>query len=648
MKKLSNAASAAVLACVCALVSVEPGSGGVLTIGMSAASAQTASAYGTATQHYNAGRIGTSEYIAYGSEYGYITPFTLYQLPDGSWTDEAPGGGGSGGGGGGTTPGSWSTQGNLAGMEVHLYTPNSTTANGQRALMVALHGCAQANEIVRDNWSWQDEADEYGMVIAAPMAPNGGVIAGCWDYYDSNHRRSNPGRHDDNLINLAQSLLGDSSLNIDPDQVYISGLSSGGGESFVIGCVAPEIFAGMGIAAGPAVGTSSSQIGSVATSSAQAANTCRSFANAGNDGSFDTQVTSVVHGTSDFTVAQGYSDVNAAAMASIYGASQDQGTSSISGGGTETTYSDAEGPRVQKIFVQNLGHAWPASNDSSGGAYTDHSTIDYPAEVTAFFFANNRRADFTSGDTTPPAVPSGLAVAGVTANSVSLSWNSVSDPDLAGYRVYRDGQFAGNASGTSFTASGLGSGTNYSFTVSAIDSSGNESAESSAVSATTSSGGGGGDTTPPAAPSGLAVTASTETSLTLDWSDNSEGDLAGYRVTLDGALAGQPSSSSFTFGGLASGSSYELGVSAVDTSGNISQPSSLVAQTASPPASCQATTASNYAHVSAGRAYRCGSWNSYACAAGSGDSMGLWNLYVVTTLAETSPGFYELGSCPAN
>jgi len=49
-------------------------------------------------------------------------------------------------------------------------------------------------------------------------------------------------------------------------------------------------------------------------------------------------------------------------------------------------------------------------------------------------------------------------------------------------------------------------------------------------------------------------------------------------------------------------------------------------------------TASNYAHVQAGRA-TVRSGHTYAV--GSGDALGLWNTYTVTSLAETGPGWYE-------
>jgi poly(3-hydroxybutyrate) depolymerase len=48
-------------------------------------------AYGTATEHYVAGRLNTSEYLQMGSKYGYIARFYLYRL-DGTneWTDVNP------------------------------------------------------------------------------------------------------------------------------------------------------------------------------------------------------------------------------------------------------------------------------------------------------------------------------------------------------------------------------------------------------------------------------------------------------------------------------------------------------------------------------------------------------------------------------
>ncbi|MDH0866857.1 PHB depolymerase family esterase [Mitsuaria sp. GD03876] len=59
------------------------------------------------------------------------------------------------------------------------------------------------------------------------------------------------------------------------------------------------------------------------------------------------------------------------------------------------------------------------------------------------------------------------------------------------------------------------------------------------------------------------------------------------------------------------------------------------------PATC--FTASNYAHTLAGRAYAL--WG-LTYANGSNDAMGLWNIYLTTTLKQTAPNYYVIGSCP--
>ncbi|SEE20110.1 Chitodextrinase [Streptomyces misionensis] len=100
-----------------------------------------------------------------------------------------------------------------------------------------------------------------------------------------------------------------------------------------------------------------------------------------------------------------------------------------------------------------------------------------------------------TGDTTPPTVPTNLAVAATTDTSVSLTWTaSTDDVGVAGYDIYRGTTLAGSAVTTSFTDSGLKAATAYSYTVRAKDAAGNVSAASGAVTATTKAGSGGNPT----------------------------------------------------------------------------------------------------------------------------------------------------------
>jgi hypothetical protein len=91
--------------------------------------------------------------------------------------------------------------------------------------------------------------------------------------------------------------------------------------------------------------------------------------------------------------------------------------------------------------------------------------------------------------TTPPAAPTGLtAIAGNT--QMFLDWNNNTEPDLAGYNVYRSttsgGPYTKVASTTvnNYTDTGLTNGITYYYVVTAFDSSTNESTYSNEASGT--------------------------------------------------------------------------------------------------------------------------------------------------------------------
>jgi len=95
----------------------------------------------------------------------------------------------------------------------------------------------------------------------------------------------------------------------------------------------------------------------------------------------------------------------------------------------------------------------------------------------------------TPKDTFPPAVPSGLRAVPA-ANSIELAWDVNTEPDLAGYRIYRatgDGPFEKFADGgliPSYSDTAIEHGKQYRYAVAAFDKAGNESQRSGAVAAT--------------------------------------------------------------------------------------------------------------------------------------------------------------------
>jgi hypothetical protein len=151
--------------------------------------------------------------------------------------------------------------------------------------------------------------------------------------------------------------------------------------------------------------------------------------------------------------------------------------------------------------------------------------------------------------------------------------------------------------------------------------------------------------TPPSslpAPTGVGTSSATNTSMVITW--NAVSGATGYNVYRGGSKvnASAVTSTSYTDSGLSPGTTYSWTVTAIDSGGAESVPSAAATGTTTgSAATCY--TASNYAHTTAGRAY---AYFGYTYANGSNQSMGLWNIYTMTTLKQTGPNYYVIGTCP--
>lgn len=309
----------------------------------------------------------------------------------------------------------WSVR-TIAGMSVHLYVPAAGPAHpGGRGLLIVLHGCTQQPGTFRDRGNFEPAAERYGMIVALPGVPNGGVIAGCWDYYGEAHTRTT--RHSGPVLQLARELSEDAILGIDGDQLYLAGFSSGGGQAMVTGCLAPDVFAGVGINAGPVVGTESNEPGFVATDLASALALCRRWAGAEAD-HFATQLASIIHGDRDTVVAPGYAPLAAEMYAELFragGAPLVQAPLDVTAlagfepRGTGSVWSDASGPRLSLIVAEAMSHAFPAGSGPGGETgFIASRGVSWPAHLARLFTENNRRVPAAPDAGVPPGDDAGI------------------------------------------------------------------------------------------------------------------------------------------------------------------------------------------------------------------------------------------------
>ena len=138
---------------------------------------------------------------------------------------------------------------------------------------------------------------------------------------------------------------------------------------------------------------------------------------------------------------------------------------------------------VSDALLNNGGHVNLGLQTTSTTALSMSSreTTNAPELV------DRQHAGDGGGDTTPPAKPGGVGAAQGSNGAVTVSWNGNTEPDLAGYTVYRGGTALGTvAAGTlSYSDTTTAPSTTYSYTVDAFDTAGNHSSVSDPASVTT-------------------------------------------------------------------------------------------------------------------------------------------------------------------
>ena len=135
-------------------------------------------------------------------------------------------------------------------------------------------------------------------------------------------------------------------------------------------------------------------------------------------------------------------------------------------------------------------------------------------------------------DTAAPSIPTGLTATAISSSQINLSWTASTDNvAVTGYQVLRGGVVIATVATTSYSNTGLTAGTNYVYTVKAVDAAGNASVASGSANATTLAA----DTTAPS----VAITTPTPTATvsgTVSVAANASDDVGvvGVQFLLDG------------------------------------------------------------------------------------------------------------------
>jgi poly(3-hydroxybutyrate) depolymerase len=339
------------------------------------------------------------------------------------------------------------------------FMPSSVMPNGKHALMIVLHGCNQTYHQLKQFGNLETVASKRGILLAIPDVGNqhyGDETQRCWNYdmaKDNNH-------HMDEVINIAETLAASNSgNNVDPNHIYVIGLSSGAGMALNVACKRPDLFAGVGAVAGPSVGSMQGMAfyGPLSLPSGllpmplpmwfdnvnNAVTTCKSLAaTTGTSAQFETQIANIAVGDMDkdspnhndrypfqspinqydcdhagqvALVSYKWSPDNVQALRRIYAAGELGSVENVQGHlATKQAAMKNGKERISFVTIKDVGHAWPGSaptatctptndpNTQSAGVWIAKQGLDYPEFITDWLMTNNVRA---SNPITRAAVP---------------------------------------------------------------------------------------------------------------------------------------------------------------------------------------------------------------------------------------------------
>jgi poly(hydroxyalkanoate) depolymerase family esterase len=257
------------------------------------------------------------------------------------------------------------------GRDFKLYIPPARHGAG-RPLVVMLHGCTQHPDDFAAGTRMNTIAADRGFYVLYPAQTDAVNPSRCWNWFKRSHQRRDAGEPAI-LAGMVREVI--ARHRVDPDQVYVAGLSAGGAMAAILGETYPDLFAAVGVHSGLPPGAASdvksafaAMKGAVPAAPVRALRT----------------PTIVFHGDRDATVHPVNGERVMAASAMGRGAAAERSAGHQGRPYTRHVRRDADGlPVAEHWVVHGAGHAW--SGGSAAGTFTDPAGPCATTEMLRFF-----------------------------------------------------------------------------------------------------------------------------------------------------------------------------------------------------------------------------------------------------------------------
>jgi poly(hydroxyalkanoate) depolymerase family esterase len=286
-----------------------------------------------------------------------------------------------------------------------VYIPVGLRRTTKAPMLLALHGCGQDGLDFAAGTRFNDLADKHKFVVVYPEQPMTHNGQRCWNWFRAAHQFRTQGEPAILAGIVRQVIQETTRWRIDPERVYVTGISAGGAMSVVLAATYPELFAAVGVHSAPPYRSATSPASALAAMQGRA---LQPPVEATATEAMPPMI--VFHGTLDGTVRS----VNAQRVADQWlayynhDARHRADTAPIGRPRTATTEPPrpttarsrrgyrvsrwyAGGQKVLELWiVDGLGHAW--SGGSKSGTYSDTRGPRASTEMWKFFSAHRSAA----------------------------------------------------------------------------------------------------------------------------------------------------------------------------------------------------------------------------------------------------------------
>lgn len=263
-----------------------------------------------------------------------------------------------------------------------LYIPSRHRADGRRPLVVMLHGGTQDVDDFAAGTRMNGLAEEHGFLVAYPSQCKSANPSLCWNWFKPEDQMRGAGEPSI-IAGITSEIIAEH--DIDPQRVFVAGLSAGGAMAAVMGATYPEIYAAVGVHSGLPYRSATDFASAFAAMRGDPGLQRRPRKTRPTSDGASRVRTIVFHGDADHIVHPS----NAANIVEAQAETHDsveraKPRSSASRTHTRTVTRDKTGTVVvEHWLIHGSGHAW--SGGSADGTYTDPHGPDASREMLRFF-----------------------------------------------------------------------------------------------------------------------------------------------------------------------------------------------------------------------------------------------------------------------